>query len=232
MLASILLHSMVLAALMLAWLLRRSSFECSDASILRYSDTWLLLWTVAAILDSIFALLASRTLIARFDRLNALLVLPLIAWVPGDWVASTLAAILASTLTSILASRLGFDSIPPALLTCFNPWSLGPVVLVVQDDRMVAARVDQRGCVDGRLVSWSFNALTLDRADTSPIGHLSDLSLQCSFRSLFLLGSRRLIACLDVSCFYCSSAVVLFLPFVGWELCRVDTCFDADCFDP
>jgi hypothetical protein len=49
---------------------------------------------VAAILDSIFSLLASRTLIARFvdhvDRLNAVLVLPFVAWVPGGWVASTL----------------------------------------------------------------------------------------------------------------------------------------------
>ena len=127
-------------------------------------------------LDSTFILLASRTLIARFvarvDRLNAVLVLPFVAWV-----ASTLASMLASTLASTLASSLGVDSTPLAFddADCSLASILGRLdrwLLVAQDDR---------------LTSWSRNAATLARVDTSPIGHLSDRSLQCSFLSLFYL---------------------------------------------
>jgi hypothetical protein len=144
---------------------------CFDARLLARSliirmlgrvDASLLGYLVAAMLDSTFILLASRTLIARFvarvDRLNAVLVLPFVAWV-----ASTLASMLASTLASTLASSLGFDSTPLAFddadcsLTSIHGrldrWSL-----VAQDDRLDAAPVDHGGCLEARLASWSRNA--------------------------------------------------------------------------
>jgi hypothetical protein len=73
-------HSMVLAALMLAWLLGRSSFECSDASVLRCPDTWLPRYFYTRF-DIYFACFKGD------DRLNAVLLLPVIAGVPGGLVS-------------------------------------------------------------------------------------------------------------------------------------------------
>ena len=117
--------------------------------------------------------------VARVDRLNAVLVLPFVAWVPGGWAASsTLASMLALTLlASMLTSSLGFDS----TLLAFDDADCSLASILGRLDRWLLVAQDDR------LASWSRNAVTLARVDTSPIGHLSDRSLQGSFRSLFHL---------------------------------------------
>jgi hypothetical protein len=99
-----------------------SSFYPSSIGCLFASTVALMLTLILGCLvpSMVVSMLTLRTLVVSFihcfDRSNTVFLPPFVAWVPGCWVALTLASMLASTLALMRDSSLDLTSAPLALM--------------------------------------------------------------------------------------------------------------------